>query len=216
MTARDKTSLGYGTQLNEMSNNSESDSEISLSAFDVRSSDEESTLENDRFSKADGYHVVPSPITGNFLTLRDDISFAGLDEYAIRKKIIESKTIELNADTSKSKTNDEDNLSEVKQVIPGKTRDFVAGIMQWWIVVAPRYILATKLIFSDYGRLKMEAFVAFWKESLERDIDGTEELLLPDLLILWLTKVSTDSAKLVPLGKDSTAIKPLEKIPPRV
>ncbi|GJX62881.1 hypothetical protein Tco_0295781 [Tanacetum coccineum] len=53
------------------------------------------------------------------------------------------------------------------------------------------------------------------RESLERDIDGTEELLLPDLLILWLTKVSTDSAKLVPLGKDSTAIKPLEKIPPR-
>ncbi|GJW58641.1 hypothetical protein Tco_0105372 [Tanacetum coccineum] len=53
------------------------------------------------------------------------------------------------------------------------------------------------------------------KESLERDIDGTKELLLPDLFILWLTKVSTDSAKLVPLGKDSTAIKPLEKIPPR-
>ncbi|GKB98365.1 putative ribonuclease H-like domain-containing protein [Tanacetum coccineum] len=50
---------------------------------------------------------------------------------------------------------------------------------------------------------------------LERDIDGTEEILLPDLFILWLTKVSTDSAKLVPLGKDSTAIKPLEKIPPR-
>ncbi|GKD09312.1 hypothetical protein Tco_1188997, partial [Tanacetum coccineum] len=53
-------------------------------------------------------------------------------------------------------------------------------------------------------------------ESLERDIDGTKELLLPDLFILWLTKVSTDCAKLVPLGKDSTAIKPLEKIPPRV
>ncbi|GJW99668.1 hypothetical protein Tco_0183582, partial [Tanacetum coccineum] len=32
-------------------------------------------------------------------------------------------------------------------------------------------------------------------ESLERDIDGTKELLLPDLFILWLTKVSTDSAK---------------------
>ncbi|GJU80814.1 putative ribonuclease H-like domain-containing protein [Tanacetum coccineum] len=46
-----------------------------------------------------------------------------------------------------------------------------------------------------------------FKESLERDIDGTEELLLPNLFILWLTKVSTDSAKLVPLGKDSTAIK---------
>ncbi|GKF94612.1 hypothetical protein Tco_0284312 [Tanacetum coccineum] len=30
----------------------------------------------------------------------------GLDEYAIRKKIIESKTTELNADTSKSKTSE--------------------------------------------------------------------------------------------------------------
>ncbi|GKG06721.1 hypothetical protein Tco_0329690, partial [Tanacetum coccineum] len=66
------------------------------------SSDGESTPANDRFSKADGYHVVPPPITGNFLTPRDGISFAGLDEYAIKKKIIESKTTELNADTSKS------------------------------------------------------------------------------------------------------------------
>ncbi|GJU67502.1 ribonuclease H-like domain-containing protein [Tanacetum coccineum] len=38
----------------------------------------ESTPTNDRFSKADGYHVVPPPITGNFLTPRADISFAGL------------------------------------------------------------------------------------------------------------------------------------------
>ncbi|GJY73360.1 hypothetical protein Tco_0477791 [Tanacetum coccineum] len=104
MSARDKTGLGYGTQLNEMSNNSETDSEISLSVFDIRSSDEESTTDNDRFSKAYGYHVVPPPITGNFLSLRADILFTGLDEYAIRKKIIESKTTKLNADTSKSKT----------------------------------------------------------------------------------------------------------------
>ncbi|GKF34972.1 hypothetical protein Tco_0108172, partial [Tanacetum coccineum] len=72
----------------------------------VRSSDEEITPVNDRFSKADGYHVVPPPITGNFLTPRVNISFAGLDEYAIRKKIIESKTTELNTDTSKSKTSE--------------------------------------------------------------------------------------------------------------
>ncbi|GKA79102.1 ribonuclease H-like domain-containing protein [Tanacetum coccineum] len=52
MSARDKTGLGYGTQLNEMSNNSETDSEISLSVFYVRSSDEESTPANDRSSKA--------------------------------------------------------------------------------------------------------------------------------------------------------------------
>ncbi|GJW48240.1 putative ribonuclease H-like domain-containing protein [Tanacetum coccineum] len=86
----------YGTQLNEMSNNSKTDSEISLSVFDVRSSDEESTPANDRSSKADGYHAFPLPITWNFLTLRANISFSGLDEYAIRKKIMESKTTDLN------------------------------------------------------------------------------------------------------------------------
>ncbi|GJZ15441.1 hypothetical protein Tco_0551118 [Tanacetum coccineum] len=54
-----------------------------------------------------------------------------------------------------------------------------------------------------------------FRESLERDIDDTEELLLLDLFILWLTIVSTDSAKLIPLGKVSTAKELLEKIPPR-
>ncbi|GJW49285.1 ribonuclease H-like domain-containing protein [Tanacetum coccineum] len=107
MSAKDKIGLGYGTQLNELSSNHETDSENSLSIFDVRSSDEENTPENDRFSK-NGYKVVPPPITGNFLIPRADISFAGLDEYAIRNKIIESQTTELNTKKSKTagKTND--------------------------------------------------------------------------------------------------------------
>ncbi|GJY64588.1 retrovirus-related pol polyprotein from transposon TNT 1-94 [Tanacetum coccineum] len=77
MSARDKTGLGYGTQLNELSSNHETNSENSFSIFYGRSSDEESTLANDRSSKADGYKAVPLPITGNFLTPRADISFAG-------------------------------------------------------------------------------------------------------------------------------------------
>ncbi|GJY75308.1 hypothetical protein Tco_0480424 [Tanacetum coccineum] len=108
MSAGDKTGLGYGTQMNEMSNNSKTDSEISLSVFDARSSDEESTPANDRSSKADGYYVVPPPIIGNFLTPIADISFACLDEYAVRNKIIESQTTEFNTKTSETagKTND--------------------------------------------------------------------------------------------------------------
>ncbi|GJS11357.1 ribonuclease H-like domain-containing protein [Tanacetum coccineum] len=100
MSARDKTGLGYGTQLNEMSNNFETDSETSLSVFYVRSSDEESTPANDRFSKADGYHAVPPPITGNFLTPRADISFASLDEYAHKEENKLIKTTDLNTNTS--------------------------------------------------------------------------------------------------------------------
>ncbi|GJQ96591.1 hypothetical protein Tco_0007730 [Tanacetum coccineum] len=96
----------------------------------------ESTPANDRFSKADGYHAVPPPITGNFLTPRADISFAGLDEYAIRKKIIESKTTELNADTSKSKTSEtvgktnEANTQKPKTVYESVNRDKV--IIEDW------------------------------------------------------------------------------------
>ncbi|GJW91342.1 putative ribonuclease H-like domain-containing protein [Tanacetum coccineum] len=55
-----------------------------------------------------------------------------------------------------------------------------------------------------------------FRESLGRALDGTKALLLRKLFILWLAKVSTDSAKLIPLGKDSTTIETLKKIPPRV
>ncbi|GKF20560.1 hypothetical protein Tco_0069198, partial [Tanacetum coccineum] len=53
-------------------------------------------------------------------------------------------------------------------------------------------------------------FLVVFQESLGRDKDGIEALLLPNLFILALTIVSTDSAKLVPLGKDSTAIETLD------
>ncbi|GJU72856.1 hypothetical protein Tco_1264261 [Tanacetum coccineum] len=131
MSARDKTGLGYGTQLNKMSNNSKTESEISLSVFDVRTSDEESILANDRFSKADGYHAVPPPITGNFLTPRADISFAGLDENAIRKKIIESQTTDLNTKINETvgKTNEE-NTQKPKTVYESVNRDKV--IIEDW------------------------------------------------------------------------------------
>ncbi|GJS29887.1 putative ribonuclease H-like domain-containing protein [Tanacetum coccineum] len=186
-SARDKTlALGYGTQLNELSSNHETDSKISMSIFEVRSSDEEITSANDRFSKVDRYHVVPPPITGNFLTPRADISFAGktndantekpkssdegstptndmsskadeyhvvpppiignfltpradisfvgLDEYAIRNKIIESQTTKLNTKTSETagQTNAEKPKSASESVVsnPKINRDRV--IIEDW------------------------------------------------------------------------------------
>ncbi|GJU82097.1 retrovirus-related pol polyprotein from transposon TNT 1-94 [Tanacetum coccineum] len=47
----------------------------------------------------------------------------------------------------------------------------------------------------------MFAVCACSRESLRRALNGTEALLLPKLFILWLAKVSTDSAKLIPLGE---------------
>ncbi|GJU44471.1 hypothetical protein Tco_1201737 [Tanacetum coccineum] len=96
MSAHDKNGLGFGTQMDDLRNKFETVSENSLTVFEVRSSDDESTIANDRFTKSNEYHVVPPPIIGNPLTPRADISFAGLDEYAFRNKIIESKTIKTN------------------------------------------------------------------------------------------------------------------------
>ncbi|GJX74736.1 hypothetical protein Tco_0313331 [Tanacetum coccineum] len=45
MSTHDKNGLGFGTQMDDLSNKSETDSENSLTIFEVRSSDEESTLE---------------------------------------------------------------------------------------------------------------------------------------------------------------------------
>ncbi|GJS54491.1 hypothetical protein Tco_0627853 [Tanacetum coccineum] len=53
--------------------------------------------------------------------------------------------------------------------------------------------------------------LVYLRESIEKRTDGTEALLIPTLFILWLDKVSTDSAKLVPLGKVCTAIETLKK-----
>ncbi|GJZ50942.1 putative ribonuclease H-like domain-containing protein [Tanacetum coccineum] len=84
-----------------------------------KSSDEENRPVNDRFSKADGFHAVPPPITGNFLTPRADISFASSDEYAIRKKLIESKTTDLNTKTSETVV---DNTVKVDGTGPSKSQ----------------------------------------------------------------------------------------------
>ncbi|GJR95923.1 putative ribonuclease H-like domain-containing protein [Tanacetum coccineum] len=50
-----------------------------------------------------------------------------------------------------------------------------------------------------------------FRESLRRVTDGTEAFLILTLFILCLDKVSTDHAKLVPLGKVCTAKETLEK-----
>ncbi|GJY98942.1 hypothetical protein Tco_0516372 [Tanacetum coccineum] len=84
----------------KLSSNHETDSENSLSIFYVRSSDEEIIPKNDRSSK-NRYKDFPS-YNRILLNPRDDISFAGLDEYAIRNKIIDSQITELNTKTSET------------------------------------------------------------------------------------------------------------------
>ncbi|GJS44443.1 hypothetical protein Tco_0569486 [Tanacetum coccineum] len=81
LSSKDKTGLGYGDHLNE---NDSSGSELYNSIFDSRSSDGDDNQTNDRFKKDNGYHVVPSPLTGNYMPPLADLSFAGLDDSVYR------------------------------------------------------------------------------------------------------------------------------------
>ncbi|GJR86251.1 putative ribonuclease H-like domain-containing protein [Tanacetum coccineum] len=74
----------YGDQLNE---NDSSGSELFNSVFDSRSSDGDDNQINNKFKKDNGYHVVPPPLTRNYMSPQADLSFAGFDD---------SKCLELN------------------------------------------------------------------------------------------------------------------------
>ncbi|GKA70011.1 ribonuclease H-like domain-containing protein [Tanacetum coccineum] len=84
LSAKDKTSLGYGDQLNK---NDSSGSELFNSVFDSRSSDGDENQTHDRFKKDNRYHDIPPPLTGNYMPLLADLSFAGLDDSVYRPTV---------------------------------------------------------------------------------------------------------------------------------
>ncbi|GKA74138.1 hypothetical protein Tco_0780440 [Tanacetum coccineum] len=90
LSSKDKTGLGYGDQLNE---NDSSGSEFFNSVFDSHSSDGDDNQINDRFKKGNRYHVVPPPLTRNYMLV--DLSFAGLDDFVYRPTTNKTSLVEL-------------------------------------------------------------------------------------------------------------------------
>nr|GEV85704.1 reverse transcriptase domain-containing protein [Tanacetum cinerariifolium] len=82
--------LGYDSQFNEKEVFDIKEVEVTETMFDNRSSDEENSLANDRFKKGEGYHEVPPPLTGNYMSPKPDLTFAGLDDSFYKFKISET------------------------------------------------------------------------------------------------------------------------------
>ncbi|GJX52508.1 ribonuclease H-like domain-containing protein [Tanacetum coccineum] len=101
LSAKDKTGLGYGDQLNE---NDSSGSELFNSVFDSRSSDGDDNQTNDRFKKDNRYHVVPPPFTGNYMPPLADLSFVGLDDSIYRPTTNKTSAIVSQVEASTSQT----------------------------------------------------------------------------------------------------------------
>ncbi|GJW75097.1 ribonuclease H-like domain-containing protein [Tanacetum coccineum] len=100
ISTKDKAGLGYDSQMNK--------SEVVHSVFNSRESDVDNSPVNDRFKTGEGFHAVPPPYTGNYMPSRPDLSFAGLDDFVYKTKVIE--TITTASKTSK------DNLEKPKIV----------------------------------------------------------------------------------------------------
>ncbi|GJS69435.1 ribonuclease H-like domain-containing protein [Tanacetum coccineum] len=118
LTAKDKNGLGYGDQLNE---NDSSGSELFNSVFDSRSSDGDDNQTNDRFKKDNGYHVVPPPLTGNYMPLLADLSFVGLDDsiYRLTANNTNASVSQVKACTSQT-SNTSVEMPRVKYVRPSR------------------------------------------------------------------------------------------------
>ncbi|GJU14468.1 hypothetical protein Tco_1142434 [Tanacetum coccineum] len=106
INAKDKTVLGYDSQINESEWNNihKNESEVIHSVFKSRESDVDDNLVNDRFKTGKGFHAVPPPYTGNYMPPRLDLSFVLLDESVFLSALRKTTTSVPETETSISKT----------------------------------------------------------------------------------------------------------------
>nr|GEW50338.1 ribonuclease H-like domain-containing protein [Tanacetum cinerariifolium] len=107
LSSKDKTGLGYDSQLIERDLSKKSN--VFESAYDssVNKSEEDNNQVNEMYKACEGYHAVPPSYTGNFMPPRPDLSFAGLDDFVFKPAISETVTSMNETETSTSKTSKE-------------------------------------------------------------------------------------------------------------
>nr|GEY26387.1 retrotransposon protein, putative, unclassified [Tanacetum cinerariifolium]GEY27501.1 retrotransposon protein, putative, unclassified [Tanacetum cinerariifolium] len=104
ISPKDKTSLGYDSQLNKRDLKNKSDVFESASDSSVNESEEDNNQANDRYKARKGNHAVPPPYTGNFMPSRHALSFVGIDDSIFKYVISETVTSVHETETSASKT----------------------------------------------------------------------------------------------------------------
>nr|GEW23991.1 hypothetical protein [Tanacetum cinerariifolium] len=95
MSAKDKSGLGYGSQIHDGVLSYEN--KVFESVFDSRSSDVEDSHMTDRFEKVEGMHAVPPPMTENYMPPKSDFA---IDESKFTYGPKQSTTSESNVKTS--------------------------------------------------------------------------------------------------------------------
>ncbi|GKE95305.1 hypothetical protein Tco_1580160, partial [Tanacetum coccineum] len=118
MSAKDKSRLGYGNQIHEGVLSYEK--EVLESVFDSISSDVEDSPENDSFTKDEGMHVVPPPMTGIYMHPKSDFGideskFTYVPKPAVNKpKVVSEPKVWSDAPFIEEYESDSDDKTEIK------------------------------------------------------------------------------------------------------
>ncbi|GJZ37891.1 putative ribonuclease H-like domain-containing protein [Tanacetum coccineum] len=159
LSAKDKTGLGYGDQLNE---NDSSGSELFNSVFDSHSSDGDDNQTNDRFKKDNRYHSVPLPLTGNYMPPLADLSFTRLDDYVYRPTKNKTSTSVSQVEASTSQTsNTSVEMPRVESVRPSGV------IIEDWVSDDEDIFQSNDLQATDKPSLKRIEFTNARNESVK-------------------------------------------------
>nr|GEV77831.1 hypothetical protein [Tanacetum cinerariifolium] len=113
MSAKDKSGLGYGSQIHDEVLSYKN--EVFESVFDSRSSDVEDSPMNDRFAKVEGMHAVPSPMKGNYMPPKFDF---GIDESKFTYGSKQSTTSESDAKTIDLDSCESSSSKETLKTVP--------------------------------------------------------------------------------------------------
>nr|GEW49387.1 hypothetical protein [Tanacetum cinerariifolium] len=120
-SAKDKSGLGYGSQIHDGVLSYEN--EVFTSIFDSRSSDVEDNSVNDRFVKVEGVHAVPPPMTGISMPPKSDFV---TDESKFTYGPKQSTTSEFDAKTSDldscESSSSEETLENVPKLVESKPK----------------------------------------------------------------------------------------------
>ncbi|GJS20879.1 hypothetical protein Tco_0449511 [Tanacetum coccineum] len=121
ISVNNKSGVGFDSQMNEneLNNCHLNKSEVFESASDssINEIEEEHNQVNDRFNKVEGYHAVPPPYTGNYMSSRPYLSFAGLDDSIYKTNVSEIISSVPRIESTASKFS-KDNLEQPKDVRP--------------------------------------------------------------------------------------------------
>ncbi|GJR84070.1 ribonuclease H-like domain-containing protein [Tanacetum coccineum] len=149
----------YGDQLNE---HDSSGSELFNSVFHSRSSDGDDNQTNDRFKKDNGFHSVPTYLTGNYMPPLTDLSFTGLYDSVYRPTANKTSVSVSQVEASTSQT------SNTSVEMPGVESVRPSGvIIEDWVSDDEDFFQSNDLQATDKPSFKRIEFTNARNESVK-------------------------------------------------